>query len=123
MEQFETRFKKVKTLPLVKHFMDELDLFNLFEKYVPAAAGILANQSESLCILTANIICDNKPLYKVKEWLSEFSDGLVEDPVAAGLFNDDRLARALSALFYADRHSLMTEVSCNAISVHKLLTD
>jgi transposase len=44
-------------------------------------------------------------------------------PGEATLFNDDRLGRALSALFNADRHSLMTEVSGNAIRVHKLLTD
>lgn len=123
MEQFETRFKQVEVLPLVKHYMEALDPFNLFTKYIPAAAGSLADHAESLCILTANIICDNKPLYKVQEWLSKFSDGLVEEPVAASLFNDDRLARALSALFHADRHSIMTEVSGNAISVHQLLTD
>ena len=123
MEHFETRFKQVETLPLVKHFMDELDLFNLFAKYVPAAAGSLADHAESLCILTANIICDNKPLYKVQEWLSKFSDGFAADPTNANVFNDDRLARALSALFRADRHSLMTEASGNAISVHKLLTN
>jgi len=107
----------------LKHFMDELDLFNLFTKYVPAAVGSLADHAESLCILTANIICENKPLYKVEEWLSKYSDGLVSDPVAASLFNDDRLAKALSALFRSDRHSLMTEVSGNAIAVHKLLTN
>ena len=123
MEQFETRFNQVEVLPLVKHFMDELDLFNLFTKYVPAAAGSFADHAESLCILTANIICDNKPLYKVQEWLSKFSDGFVGDPVNASVFNDDRLARALSALFRADRHSIMTEVSGNAIAVHKLLTN
>jgi len=123
MEQFETRFKQVDVLPLVKHYMDELDLFNLFTKYVPAAAGSLADHAESLCILTANIICDNKPLYKVQEWLSKYSDGFAGEPVEASLFNDDRLARALSALFHSDRHSLMTEVSGNSIAVHKLLTD
>jgi transposase len=108
---------------MVKHFMDKLDLFNLFAKYVPATAGSLADHAESLCILTANIICENKPLYKVQEWLSKYCDGLVADPVAAVLFNDDRLARALSVLFHSDRHSLMTEVSGNAIAVHKLLTN
>ncbi|MBU0699074.1 MAG: IS1634 family transposase [Proteobacteria bacterium] len=123
MKQFETRFKQVDVLPMVKHFMDELDLFNLFKKYVRAAPDSLADHAESLCILTANIICDNKPLYKVKEWLSNYSDGIVDEPIEAKLFNDDRLARALSALFNANRHSLMTEVSCNSISVHKLLTD
>ena len=123
MEQFEARFKQVDVLPMVKHYMDELDLFNLFTKYVPAASGSLADHAESLCILTANIICDNKPLYKVQEWLSKYSDGLGGEPVEASLFNDDRLARALSALFDSDRHSQMTEVSGNAIAVHKLLTD
>ena len=123
MEQFETRFRQVDVLPLVKHYMDELDLVNLFTKYVPAASDSLAGHAESLCILTANIICDNKPLYKVQEWLSKYSDDLGGDPVEAGLFNDDRLARALSALFDSDRHSMMTEMSGNAIAVHKLLTD
>lgn len=123
MEQFETRFSQVEVLPMVMHYMDGLDLTNLFEKYVPTEAGSLTSHAESLCILTANIICDNKPLYKVQEWLSKFSDGLVDVPSVAGIFNDDRLARALSALFYADRHSLMSEVSCNAISAHKLLTN
>lgn len=37
MEQFETRFKQLDVLPMVKHFMDELDLCNLLKKYVPAA--------------------------------------------------------------------------------------
>jgi transposase len=123
MEQFETRFSQVDVLPMVKHFMDELDLFNLFKRYVSAAPDCLADHAESLCILTANIICDNKPLYKVQEWLAKYSDGLVGDPVVASLFNDDRLARALSALFHSDRHSLMTEVSGNAIAVHQLLTN
>ena len=123
MKQFETRFRQVDVLPMVKYYMDQLDLFNLFKKYVPAAPDCLADHAESLSVITANIICDNKPLYKVKEWLARYSDGFVDNPVEAALFNDDRLARSLSALFDADRHSLMTEVSCNAIRVHGLLTD
>jgi transposase len=108
---------------MVKHFMNDLNLLDLFTKYVPAALDSLADHAESLCILTANIICDNRPLYKVKESVSQYIDGLAEEPCADSLFNDDRLARALSALFDSDRHSLMTEVSVNAIRVHKLLTD
>jgi transposase len=123
VEQFETRFKQVDVLPMVKYYMDQLGLFDLFSKYVPLASGHLADHAEGLCLLTANIICDNKPLYKVQEWLRQYSDGLAVDPVNASLFNDDRLGRDLSALFGSDRHSLMTEVSCKAISVHKLLTD
>jgi transposase len=103
--------------------MSSLDLYNLFKKYVPASNNCLAEHAESLCIITANIICDNKPLYKVQEWLAKYADGLTNESVNADKFNDDRLARSLSALFKADRHSLMTEVSCNAIKLHKLLTD
>ena len=123
MGQFDARFKQVDVFPMVKHFMDDLDLFNLFTKYVPASSGSLAEHAESLCVLITNIICGNKPLYKVKDWLSQYSDGLGVDPVYAKLFTDDRLARGLSELFNSDRNSLMTEVSGNAIAVHKLLTD
>ena len=107
MKKFETRFSQVDVLPMVKHYIDQLGLFNLFKKYVPAASDSLADHAESLRILTANIICDNKPLYKVKEWLAKYSDGLVDIPVEVNLFNDDRLARSLSVLFDADRHSLL----------------
>lgn len=123
MEQFETHFKQIDVLPMVKHYMDELDLFNLFKKYVPATSDCLIEHAESLCILTANIICDNKPLYKIQKWLSKYSDGLTNEPIEASLFNDDRLAKGLSKLFAADRDSLMTELSCNSIRIHKLLTD
>lgn len=123
MEQFDARFRQVDVLPMVKYYMDEPDLFNLFAKYVPAATGSLADHAESLYILTANIICKNRPLYKVQEWLSQYSDSLTGEPVSAKLFNDDRFARALSALFDSDRNSFMTDVSGNAIAVHKLLTD
>ncbi len=46
-------------------------------------------------------------------WLSKYSDGLTDTPVNTGLFNDDCLGRSLSALFEADRNSLLTELSCN----------
>jgi hypothetical protein len=62
MEQFETRFSQVDVFPMVKHFLDELDLFNIFKKYVPAATDCLADHAQGLCLLTANIICANRPL-------------------------------------------------------------
>jgi len=123
MEQFETRFSQVDVLPMVKHYMDELGLYHLFKKYVPAATDCLADHAESLGLLTANIICANRPLYKVQAWLSSYSAGMMAEPKETAFFNDDRLGRALSALFKADRHSLMTEVSSKAIKVHQLLTD
>ncbi len=123
MGRIEAQFKQVDVLPMVKHYMNSLGLYQLFKKYVPAPNNSLAEHAESLCIITANIVCDNKPLYKIQEWLAQYSDGLTNESVNAEKFNDDRLGRALSALFKADRHSLMTEASCNAIKIHNLLTD
>ena len=123
MKQLDTHFSQVDVLPMVKHYMDELDLFGLFAKYAPGAPNSLSDHAESLCVLTANIICDNRPLYKVQDWLAKYSDDLSIEPTGATLFNDDRLARALTALFDADRHSLMTEISSNAITAHQLMTD
>lgn len=122
MEQFETKFKQVDVFSLVKHYMDQLSLVNLFKKYITAANGNRTDHAESLCIMIANIICDNKPLYEVQEWLSKYSEGVAEKP-SENRFNDDRLGRALSALFQSDRHSLMTELSSTAIRVHQLLTN
>ena len=48
MEQFEAQFRQVDVLPMVKHYMDKLDLFNLFKKYVQAAPDCLADHAESL---------------------------------------------------------------------------
>jgi transposase len=123
VDQIEAIFKQVDVFPMVKHYMNSLDLFNLFKKYVPSSKNCLAEQAESLCIIAANIICDNKPLYKIQEWLAGYSDGLTDETVNADIFNDDRLGRSLSALFKADRHSLLTEISCNAIKSHQLITD
>jgi len=123
VDQIEAHFKQVDVLPMVKHYMNSLDLFNLFKKYVPSSKNCLAEQAESLSIITANIICDNKPLYKIQEWLARYSDGLTEEPANADIFNDDCLGRSLSALFKADRHSLLTEISSNAIKSHQLITD
>jgi hypothetical protein len=55
MEQFDTRFKQLDVFPMVKHFMDQLDLFSLLNKYVPAAADSLAEHAEGLCILIASV--------------------------------------------------------------------
>jgi len=55
--------------------------------------------------------------------LNQYSDGFDGEPVAASHFNDDRFARVLSALFDSERHSLIGQVSANAVCVHKLLTD
>lgn len=47
MERFETRFKHIDVLPMVKHFMGDLDMFSLFTQYVPVAS-IQASQLRTM---------------------------------------------------------------------------
>ena len=126
MGEFKSNFKHIDVYPMVKHYMKTLDLYNLFNKHIPSAPDCIIEHAECLCVLVANIIIDNKPFYKIQKWLSKYSDGLnISDNtiLKSELFNDDRLARALSNLYDSDRNSLMTELSCNAIQNHELLTD
>ena len=122
-ELLRAHFKQVDVLPMVKHYMGSIDLYNVLNKYVPSSSKCLAKHAEGLCVLVENIICCSKPLYKIEEWISGYCDGFVPTPLNAAVYNDDRLARDLSALFQADRHSLMTELSLKAIKAHELMTD
>lgn len=36
-EPLQGRFKQVDVLPMVKHYMDSIDLYNVLNKYVPSS--------------------------------------------------------------------------------------
>ncbi|OAD19953.1 transposase (IS4 family protein) [Candidatus Thiomargarita nelsonii] len=74
--------------------------------------------------MVVNILDSNRPLYKVEEWLADYADGKGEVIQKASKYNDDRLGRCcIDGLYNADRNSLMTEISANAIMVHELETE
>ena len=123
MEQIETRAKKIGVFPMVKYYMGQLGMYGLFQKYVPMPLNGSIEPAQILCVMVSNIICASKPLYKIEEWLTDYTDGLGEKPVQAALYNDDQLARSLDRLFGADRHSLLTDLSGNAIRVYELETN
>ncbi|MCP4368655.1 MAG: IS1634 family transposase [Deltaproteobacteria bacterium] len=118
----DTKIKHVDVLPMVKHYITELRLHELFDKYIPNDNGCEIKPAQVLCMMIMNIVVAAKPLYKVDEWLIEYLDGKAEDIVNAGKYNDDRLGRCLEALFRVDRHSLMSEASVSAIKIHDLIT-
>ena len=122
MQAMDTKIKQVDVLPMVKHYITEMRLHELFDKYVPNDNCCEIKPAQVLCMMIMNIVVAAKPLYKVDEWLIEHLDGKAEDMVNAGKYNDDRLGRCLEALFRADRHSLMSGASLSAIKVHNLLT-
>ena len=121
MHTMDTKLKQVDVLPLVKHYITELKLHELFDKYIPNKNRCEIKPAQVLCMMLMNIVVAPKPLYKVDEWLIEHLDGKAEDMVNAAKYNDDRLGRCLDALFKADRQSLMSDTSVSAIKIHNLL--
>jgi len=120
---FTAKTKRVDVLPLVKHYISQLNFYQLFHKYIPRQPNATMEPAQALCIMILNIICARRPLYKVEEWLADYTDGMAEEVMDASQYNDDQLGRSLDKLFKADRHSIMAELSANAIKLHKLETD
>ncbi|MCA1699299.1 MAG: IS1634 family transposase, partial [Actinobacteria bacterium] len=63
-----------------------------------------------------NLCVAREPLYGLAGWAAGFEPGLLGlRSGEAGLLNDDRVGRALDALFDADRSSLLTELVLGAV--------
>lgn len=115
--------KRIDVLPMVKHYISELGIYEIFNKHIPKRSNGFIAPSQSLCMMIINIICAARPLYKVQEWLADYTDGMAEESVNASEYNDDQLGRCLNKLFGADRNSMMTELSAHAVRVHTLETN
>ena len=122
METNGTQFKKLDVMPIVKYYMDQLGIYDLFDAFIPQG-NCLIPTAQVLCIMVVNIICAGNPLYKIEEWLSDYTDGMGEIGNKANLFNDDRCARSLDKLFDSDRASMMTRLAVTAMRVHELMTN
>ncbi len=118
----DARIKSIETLPLAKHYLEELGLPGLFNKHVPGSAQSDIPPGQVLSVMVLNILNASRPLYKVEEWWADFTDGKGEEGHVAAPYNDDRLGRQLDTLFDADRNSLMFELSSRAVEVHELET-
>ena len=119
MEATETKFKKADVLPIVKYYMDQLGIYDLFSEFVPQGRCLIPT-AQVLCVMVINIICAGNPLYKIEEWLADYTDGVSENSNIADLFNDDRCARSLDKLFDSDRGTMMTRLAVIAMRIHEL---
>ena len=120
MEKLDVITKKVDVLPMVKYYMDQLGIYDLFAKYVQNPMRSPVDSAQILSIMVANIVCASRPLYKIEQWAAGYMDGLSEYSLNASIYNDDQLAKKLDLLFKADRNSLMAELTANAIAVYQL---
>jgi len=123
MVQIESKAKMLDVKPFITHYMDQLALPELFEKYIPKSPQMTIAPADALTMMVFNIINAPNPLYKVSEWATDYLDGIGEPSQEANKYNDDCLGRNLDRLYECNRDELMIELSANAINAHQLATD
>ena len=109
---------EVGATPLVRLFLQRLDLPALFEQHLPPLPGRPAALPSSIClsVLLANLLLARQPLYAIPRWAARRVPehlGLLPGQVA--LLNDDRIGRALDHLARADRASLLITLVRRAV--------
>ena len=108
--------RTVGGVPIVNHMLDRLGLPALLSAALGEGRTKLAPAAVIRLVIT-NLLLGREPLYALGEWAAHHDPellGLSAAELAA--VNDDRVGRALDALFDADRASLLTAVMLAAIS-------
>jgi len=104
-------------LPIVDVFIDRLGLARLLERFVPHDdVRLKLAPATALGVVVRNLMVGRRPVYELGEWAAPYDAGLLGltgDDIE--LLNDDRVGRALSRLFDADRASLLTRVVLDAV--------
>ncbi len=105
-------------LPIVGAVLDRIGLPALLSAALPAHDGRLKlAPAVAIRLVVTNLVLGREPLYGLGEWAARHDPallGLTTDDLA--VLNDDRVGRALEALFDADRASLLTAVVLRAVS-------
>ena len=107
----------IGALPILNRIFQRLKLEEFFQTYLPAPGrrGRLC-AAKSLLVLLRNLLVSREPIYGVGEWAARHAPDLVGlSPEQIGLLNDDRVGRALDALFLADTPSLVLAVVGHAV--------
>jgi len=114
--------RTLDALPVINHFLDRLGIARLLEARIPALdPRCRLAPAVALGVLLRNLLLGRAPLYSQEQWARRLVPeqlGLSERQL--GLLNDDRVGRALDALFMADRASMLTEIVLTALRQFKV---
>lgn len=115
---FGLRSVKLGALPIVDHVLGRIGLQALLERHLPAGDERVAlSAATAVGVLVRNLCVAREPLYGLADWAARHDPRLLGlQHGEAALLNDDRVGRALDALFDADRASLLTELMLGVIA-------
>jgi transposase len=114
---------EVGATPLVRHFLERLNLPGLLDQHLPKLPGKQPTLPSPLvlCVLITNLLLARQPLYALPDWVKRRVPehlGLQADQV--NFFNDDRVGRALDHLRRADRATLLTALILHVVDEFKI---
>ncbi len=118
----EAIITKLGIIPIAQQFIEELGIVKHIDAHIKAGDEEISH-GKVINVLLLNMLDSPSPLYRVSDWLGDYTDGLGEFFKEAHKFHDKRLGATLDALYESDRHSLLSELSGQAIAVHKICTD
>jgi hypothetical protein len=109
---------RLGALPLINHFLDRIGLDAALARWLPAAdRRFKLVPATAIRLLVINLLVGRAPLYGLGEWAAPYAPHLLGLPGGdTAWLNDDRVGRALVALFDADRASLLTELIVGVVS-------
>ena len=115
---YELKTELLGALPIVNHFLDRLGVnAALAQRVPPSDASVRIPPATALGVALRCTCLGHEPLYALREWSAPYAPALLWlTGHTQGLMNDDRVGRALTQLFDADRASLLTELVVGMIS-------
>jgi transposase len=109
---------EVGAVPLVRHFLQRLQLRQLFEQHVNSNHGRkpAVSAADSLLVLITNLLLGRRPLYALLDWVRRrVPEHLGLQPSQVNCCNDDRFGHAIDLLYHADRASLLVALVKHAV--------
>jgi transposase len=108
-------------LALIAPLLQRLDVAAIIDRHLPPDPQLAFSHGRILSLLLAARLCQPTALVNIPAWAERTGADLLWD-VPAEALNDDRLGRALDA-FFEQRHSILTSVAVQTISVAELPLD
>ena len=124
LEEASLEDRRIGALAIVNAFMERLGLRGLLDEYVVPDPRASLAPSAPLLVLVRSLVIERAPVYKIAEWVASRPEALLGlHPGEIAALNDDRLGRALDALFEADRASMLTALMTKAIETFAISLD
>jgi hypothetical protein len=116
VDDLDVHRQMIGALPVVNRFLDRLGLDELLVAHLPGDARHTVAPARVIGVVVRNLVLAREPLYALAGWADRYMPSLLGlEPGQAAALGDDRVGRALDALFDADRASMLTTLTLRVI--------